>query len=809
MITISILTKTRFSMPRAARTESILFLILLLLSFFTIGLAHRTEREPITDPLGFAPLKLGEELTIAKRLHEHPHMARVLAPVMDVPAHLFFDQRTEIVINFNRELALKDIRELENKGVEFHRMENTISHIATIYPVNVPWDLILELARREDVLKIEWGFKKYYPTLERSIPAIGVNKVHAGTNLGKGFSGKGVTIGIVDTGVYWKHPTFWNPDPDYEYLIVAANGQLYADTDRSGDYSSDDKPISFVGPTGQLAEFLQLDEAQFNFGYDYILLGGPKLDPPPHKPSSTQSWPGSFWAIPKDDNGNQKLEEGEHVVGLFNCKIQAFLNDTAGKVAKRQDDGWFHADPTLFRDWEGHGTVIAAIAVGGQLGYSSITGVAPNSDLIISSTTWYLEGMIRELDWVTRQGVDVINLSLGSLFDGPLDGSSLFEQIIDQLFEEQGVLTTVAAGNDHESNLHVLGVLPYRSSSNIYNFVTFDPTSAKLREYFPDYPSGSYFVINALWQGDADLSFRVLTPTGQISLGNYSSPGTGLNPVLNANWTADSNFGQEKRMSRFYAPIMENVTLGSPETGTEFALEVTNPSSKEVKVHIYLSGDRGTITGPLLAHWQNTKAHSGYLVSSPATADSAIAVTSFVTTEWDDAGGMYQSNLIGEISKFASRGPRVDEVNKPNIAAPGELILAAVSRDAYSDVSFADLIGMYGTSMATAHVSGSIALILEAFPEAKKNPTLILDSLYQNVNTESVEKPLPNSIWGIGKLDTYEATRSILESVTTLPTPTKTTQTETGLFVPGFELMATFSALTVTMILLKKKKRRN
>ena len=799
--------KIRVSTFRFSRVEGTFVLILLLFSFFAIGFGFMTGKEDFpADPLETAPLKLGEELSVAMQLHDHPQMARALSPVINVPSHLLTDPRTEVVIEFTQELDLNEIKDLEKKEIIFHRMERTISHIATIYPINIPWIHILDLAQREDVLKIEWGYKKYNPALERSIPEIGANKVHTGSNLGQTFSGKGVTIGMIDTGVYWQHPAFWNPDPAYEYLIVTSSGQFYADIDKNGEYSSDDKSIFFVGPTGQIADYLELDKSGFNFGNDYILLGGPKVDPPLQKPSPTEPWTGSFWAIPKDENGNKKLDEDEHVIGLFQCKIRAFLNDSAEEVVMRQPDGWFYAAPQSFGDFIGHGTHVAAIAIGGQLGYSAFTGVAPGADLVISSTTWYLSDMIQELDWITQQGVNVINLSIGSLFDGPLDGTSLFERIIDQLFEEQGILTAVAAGNENENNLHVLGEIP-SNQSRTYNFITFNPTSFELKESFPDYPSGSYFVINALWQGDADLSFRVFTPTGQISLGNYSSPGTGLNPVLNATWTADSNFGQEKRTSRFYAPLMENVTLGDPQTGTGFALEVINPSSAEVKVHIYLSGDRGTTTGPMLAHWQKSEVHSGYLVTSPATADRAIAVTSFVTTEWDAVGGGYQSNLYGEITKQVSRGPRVDEVNKPNIAAPGELIIAAASPNAYLDVSSADLSGMWGTSMATPHVSGSIALIMEAFPEVKKTPTVILDALYQNVNTEGVEKPLPNSVWGSGKLDTYKVTLSLIGTVSTSPS-TSSEETSPGIFIPGFELIMTFSALVVTTILSKKKKRR-
>ncbi len=145
----------------------------------------------------------------------------------------------------------------------------------------------------------------------------------------------------------------------------------------------------------------------------------------------------------------------------------------------------------------------------------------------------------------------------------------------------------------------------------------------------------------------------------------------------------------------------------------------------------------------------------------------------------------------GSIASFSGRGPvTVDGSNrmKPDITAPGVVVRSAVNRGGYANLS--------GTSMATPHVAGAIALLWSAAPALRRQMQPTIDLL----NSSAVDVPftgcdsrgVPNNVYGWGRLDIKAAVdQANLPPPTPTPTATPTpTPTATPTPTPTGELTA-------------------
>lgn len=110
------------------------------------------------------------------------------------------------------------------------------------------------------------------------------------------------------------------------------------------------------------------------------------------------------------------------------------------------------------------------------------------------------------------------------------------------------------------------------------------------------------------------------------------------------------------------------------------------------------------------------------------------------------------SSSTGAIASFSSRGPvTIDGSNrrKPDITAPGVSVRSAVRGGLYSSFN--------GTSMATPHAAGAIALLWSAHPELRHQITdtenILNDAAVDVTSTSCSSSGVPNNVYGFGRLD--------------------------------------------------------
>jgi len=404
-------------------------------------------------------------------------------------------------------------------------------------------------------------------------------------------------------------------------------------------------------------------------------------------------------------------------------------------VARSYDDNSLLGSPA--DDRKGHGTGVAMIAAGltnsGPL--ATITGVAPGAylgnykvfpDSLSGAPT---SAILKALDDAVSDGMDVINMSLGSQ-PAERPGDDFLVRAVEKV-AAAGVIVVIAAGNEGPE-LHSIA----------------SPGTA---------PS-AITVGNSL----NERVFASATVVEGVPQPYESFPGSGPNQLSSAR-----------------GPLIEAATLGS----NGLACDAFPAESLRGKIAFILRGvctfevklNNADAAGAIAALVYTTAAQPDAFTMSVGTARLPASLVSY--TDGIDIkqrlaqAGTLQGTLSFDKSPFlvnsariddsSSRGPSSDDTIKPDLLAVGSSVYTAWART----LGTGGYITASGTSLSAPMVTGAVALLKAARPglTPRQYKSLLINST-TTFSTDSLN-PVPVGFGGAGLLNMSAALKSTVATI--------------------------------------------
>ena len=453
------------------------------------------------------------------------------------------------------------------------------------------------------------------------------------------------------------------------------------------------------------------------------------------------------------------------------------MSDFSGNPPAGQIAGTEITDPDTLMAYGGtdegsHGTHVAGIAAGSGYPDADYLGVAYESELVLvelgeEGNSEIINGLKYIFDYAAAQGKPaVINMSLGSHL-GPHDGTSLLDQAIDNMVGP-GKIVVGASGNEGDSPLHIGHT--FGSGDTLYTWAALNEGTV-----------GAGIV--DIW-GEKNGEFS-------IAIGAIDTAG---DLVASTDWVAvnDTTFDellddQGDTIAFQVAMVKKNGINDKPSTRIEMysntreyylVLGVTGPSSAKLDMWNHATGLGSPFYDFIPFTNTNFTMTAGDTLSTMGeiggTAKDIITVGAYTSkNHYTNIFGVSDTvaEAEGALALFSSLGPTIDGRVKPDITAPGHLVVSAVNSydheylpggpyeghlvDSVTDGQDTWFYGqMSGTSMATPMTTGIIALWLQA--DENLDPGRIKDLMNNHSITDQHTGNLPSggdNFWGRGKID--------------------------------------------------------
>ncbi len=595
------------------------------------------------------------------------------------------------------------------------------SIIDNIMTAFVPLDAIDEVSSWEEVKYIEAG-KPLLPKMDVARTVTNVDDVNAGTDLDARYDCSGVIIGVVDdTAPDWGHE-------DFKDSAGKTRVQFFWDKSASGSGVSE-----ISGSSG-----LECTNTQMN------------------------------------------------------NSLSSATTNTCGA--------------TSGGDTSSHSTHVAGIAAGDD---STYKGVATGADIIFVYNTEtdadsggnLSTTIVDDVRYVFAKASSlkqpaVVNLSLGTSIGAHDDTSSMETSLNNLVSGHPGRAIVNAAGNENFS--------PNDTGAATYNglHAAIDVTSGSDEAFDFSVRSGSTLrslglqVIVDIWLASTstctveldgfDFAKTAVSVNMAAASAGGSKTASGGSATLAVDFTDSTNANNGKKHAIATATFASSLTNAQIQDNFSFDLIFRGTCAGDA----WLWPDRNS-TVSFTKQFGGTDRGFGYTyvngdsnrtITIPGSASKIIAVASFMSqTGWTDSTGTTHNQTatsgtdftslgatggtVSDISLFSSLGPTPDGRTKPDIAAPGEPIVSALSSS--NSVSSGKKVNsnhfkLEGTSMSSPHVAGIVALMFQKNKCLTSNQVKTL--LTENAATDSFTgtgSSIPNNEWGYGKADALATMKDV------------------------------------------------
>ncbi len=488
-----------------------------------------------------------------------------------------------------------------------------------------------------------------------------------------------------------------------------------------------------------------------------------------------------------------------------NCRVKrAWLaNDNSGNPPNGYDFGTLYTDANYIKNvlkysntQDTHGSHTLGIAAGRNES-DKYSGIATEADIVVvellntfDEAEVYTQ-LIESVDYMYKYADSVgkpivINMSLGLHQTNAHDGTEIGDIALQEIMQNNpnGKIIVASAGNSGGMNIHY--------SANVKGSII---------------TTGHNLYMGYIL-GMPDEEFKV-----EISVYTKNNPNAiakTLKYSTNQKRIIDTTIYDATKQYSY--PLLIELDPAYQFNNKPYCKFELNPFKINAESYYYLDmlGFTVTSTNANIHAWGDVSltqtgspqiADSKYTVASPAIIDEVIAVGAYITkTEFvnyqNTTISAYSSNNIEDITDFSSIGPATDGRIKPDITAPGSIIISACNNAYVDNLTISDLylvgpsatggwyIAKEGTSMSCPMVTGVVALMLEVNPKlTSKEIKQILQATAINDNFTGNVRNNKSAYWGWGKVNAlaamvsaetsgiYEGKNDISDKLTIYPNP--------------------------------------